>query len=373
MENEGADTSVSQNQNQPVAKVVPKRDPFIESREAMMARLDEQIVEARSQDDETFFQSADPRAIALAAEMGRESRGEQISADSRQGRQQAAAVEADPVTQEADPDPAVEATQIDPLEDFIVRQPGKAPMFKTVVNGRVILMPLEAARTQLQKHAAADARHQNLNARERQLTEREQALLRAPAPVVDTVDDATFESEAQGLVRSLLSDPEAVAAKKMAATLKKLRGSPQVDVNMVAHRAAAVARQEIAAEGTSKALATGLSKFQQAYPEMTEGSELYLIADRKTTAIAEENPDWTPEQVMLEAGKQTRDWVTSIGGKPAPKTVVKLSQERQQLKQNLKPMPQARSARPAAAQDANAAESPQDVMAEMRKARGQAY
>lgn len=373
----GGDASASQSSQNPnpgVAKPTVKRDPFIVDREAMMARIDEQVEQSRAADDETFFQQGDPRAIALAAEMGRESRGERIAADRGQGRQQAAAVEADPVTQDVDPEPVVEATAIDPLEDFIVRQPGQAPMFKTVVNGRVVLMPLEAARTQLQKHAAADARHQNLNAREQQLKARELALKAAPMPgAVPAVDDATLDTEAQGLVRSLLSDPEDVAAKKMAATLKRLRAQPQVDLNAVGRQAASIARQEIAAEDNSRALATGLSKFQQAYPEMTEGSELYLIADRKTTAIAEANPDWGPEQVMLEAGEQTRAWVKSMGGKvPAP-TVVRLSPERQQVKNNLKPMPQARTARPAAAQDANADQSPQDVMAEMRKSRGQAY
>lgn len=372
----GGDASASQSSQNPnpgVAKPTVKRDPFIVDREAMMVRIDERVEQSRAADDETFFQQGDPRAIALAAEMGRESRGERIAADRGQGRQEAAAVEVEPETQEVDSATAVEATAIDPLEDFIVRQPGKAPMFKTVVNGRVVLMPLEAARTQLQKHAAADARHQNLNAREQQLKARERALKAAPLVAVPVVDDATLDTEAQGLVRSLLSDPEDVAAKKMAATLKRLRAQPQVDVNAVGRQAASIARQEIAAEDTSRALATGLSKFQQAYPEMTEGSELYLIADRKTTAIAEANPDWGPEQVMLEAGEQTRAWVKSMGGKvPAP-TVVRLSPERQQVKNNLKPMPQARTARPAAAQDANADQSPQDVMAEIRKSRSQAY
>jgi len=75
---------------------------------------------------------------------------------------------------------------------------------------------------------------------------------------------------------------------------------------------------------------------------------------------------------MMEAGKQTRDWVVSIGGKPAPK-LVQQPNNRQQLKQTLKPMPQSRSARPAPANDENADQTPQDAMAEIRKSRGQAY
>lgn len=372
------DDGSSQNQNQGVAKpgqdgkIKPGKDSFITAREEMMARIDEQIVEARAQDDETFFQQADPRAIVLAAEMGRESRGQQISADSRQGRQQAEV--ADPVIQDGDPDPVAEATRIDPLEDFIVRQAGKPAMFKTIVNGQVKLVPLETARTQLQKHLSAEV---IFNRRKAELDAREQALnSRAAQPVVQPVSDEEFDNDARGLVRSLLSDSEEVAAKKMSATLKKIRqgSGPQIDVNAVGQMAASIARKEIAVEDTQKALTSGLTKFQETYPEISEGSELYLIADRKTETIAVEHPEWSPEQVMLEAGKQTRDWVKSLGRVAEKRTdVVRLSAERQQVKQNLKPMPQSRSARPAPAQDDNADQSPQDAMAEIRKSRGQAY
>jgi hypothetical protein len=234
-------------------------------------------------------------------------------------------------------------------------------------------VPLETARTQLQKHLSAEESWSRVNARKKELDERE-AALRAQ-PVIQPVDDASIDTDATDLVRSLLSDPEAVAAKKMAATLRKIRqgATPQIDINAVATRAAHVARREIAAEDTITALATGLTKFQQDYPEMTEGSELYLIADRKTETIAAEHPEWKPEQVMFEAGKQTRDWVKSMGGKPAQTTVVKLTGTRQQVKEGLKPMPQSRSARPVAAQDDNADQSPQDAMAEIRKSRGQSY
>jgi len=193
-------------------------------------------------------------------------------------------------------------------------------------------------------------------------------------PVVPQVDEAAFEQEATDLVRSLVSEPEAMAAKKMGEHVEEgpASGNAPDRHHAVGQQAASIARKEIAAEDTHKALTTGLSKFQATYPEMTEGSELYLIADRKTNAIVEEHPDWSPEQVMMEAGKQTRDWFVSIGGKPAPK-LVQQPNNRQQLKQTLKPMPQSRSARPAPANDENADQTPQDAMAEIRKSRGQAY
>src|SRR5882762_3575926 len=134
----------SQNEDQAVAfrdqnGKPAKRDPVLSARDLMLAEMDEKIIESRANDDETFFQTADPRALVLAAEMGRESRGEQVSTDSRQGRNAAAGEEAEPISQDVREAPAdqvatrVDARGQDPLEDYIVREAGKVPMFKTVI------------------------------------------------------------------------------------------------------------------------------------------------------------------------------------------------------------------------------------------------
>jgi len=93
------DASASQNPNQDVANRLKdgktiKRDPFVTAREEMMTRIDEQVLAAREESDESFFQSADPRALAMAAEMGRESgakrfqlTGKDASQKRRQSRQ----------------------------------------------------------------------------------------------------------------------------------------------------------------------------------------------------------------------------------------------------------------------------------------------
>jgi len=174
----------------------------------------------------------------------------------------------------------------------------------------------------------------------------------------------------------LVSEPEAVAAKKLAKVLTTIRAAtPQVDINALGKQAATIARQEIAAEDNVKALSTGLQDFTKAYPDIAADPDLFALADRKTNAIAAEHPEWTPGQVMDEAGKQTREWVAGISGKPVVTNPQRPSQpsNRQQVKQTLKPMPQARSARPAQAIDENAGTSAQDALAEIRKSRGQAY
>ena len=84
--------------------------------------------------------------------------------------------------------------------------------------------------------------------------------------------------------------------------------------------------------------------------------------------------EWTPEQVMLEAGRATKDWLAGISGRPqTTRTTIPNNtlQDRQQRKQNLKPMPQARTARPATVETED--DSPQAAVRAIQKSRGQAY
>jgi hypothetical protein len=76
---------------------------------------------------------------------------------------------------------------------------------------------------------------------------------------------------------------------------------------------------------------------------------------------------------MVEAGKQTRLWLKSIGA-PVRQSPSNGQQpnNRQQRKENLRPMPAARTVRPAAALEQNAQQTPSEAVAEMRKSRGQA-
>lgn len=374
------------------AKTPKGRDPALSARDELLARLDRQIEEQRGADDETFFQQGDPRAIALAAEMGRESRGEKISTDRdpATGRFAAAAGEeaqrysAQEIEQLAAADAeASEADQaVDPLAEFIIREPGKPAMFKALVDGKVRLVPLDQARAQLQRHVAADVRlsqaaerQKQLDVREANIRRTEQSLQQRATPPQPAFDDAALEAESIELVRSLVSDPESVAAKKLSGVLSKIRAAtPQIDINALGKQAASIAKQEIAVEDNQRALVSGFSKFTADYSDIAADPDLYAIADRKTDAIAAEHPEWAPEQVMLEAGKQTRDFVARLSGKtPAAAKTVDLASTRQQRKEGLKPMPQARSATPAAGVDANADQSAQSAVLEIRKARGQPY
>ena len=376
----------------PNAPRQPGKDPKLSERDALLARMEEKINASRVEDDQKFFASADvdPRAAALAADMAREARGEQTTAERvRAGDAPAAELEdADSGAGDAAEATAREAVRIsnkgaDPLGEYVVRVEGK-PMFKTIVNGAEVLVPLDRARMQLQKHLAADIRLQQAAERQKQLDAREQSIRNVeatlktrsahPSATVPVVDDAALDTEAVELVRSLVSEPEGKAAARLAKTLKSIRASqPQVDTQSIVKQASAEAVRTIAASQHEEALGEGFSQFTKDYPDIAGDSDLFALADRKTTAIAAENPKWSPQQVMAEAGKQTREWMKSLGVPAKGAAPADAPNNRQQRKQTLVPMPQPRSARPAATDEVTTEQTPQDAMAEIRKSRGQAY
>ena len=360
------------------------KDPRLSEREALMARIDEQVIAARAEDDQKFYASAnvDPRAAALAAQMAAEARGEP---DAREAAQ-AQIEDADSGAGDAAEATAREAVRIstkgaDPLGDYVVRVEGK-PMFKTLVDGKEVLVPLDRARAQLQKHLAADIRLQQVSDRQKQLDAREQSIrtveatlkTRVTQPVAPVVDDQSLDTEAIELVRSLVSEPEGKAAARLAKTLKSIRASqPQVDTQAIVRQASDEAVKTIAARDNDKALGEGFEQFTKDYPDIAGDSDLFALADRKTNAISAANPTWKPGQVMLEAGKQTREWMKNLGVPAKGAAPVDAPNNRQQRKQTLVPMPQARSARPAPTEQADREQSPQEALAELRKSRGQPY
>jgi hypothetical protein len=367
------------------------RDPNIEAREKLMAELDARIIADRAEDDQKFFASADvdARAAALAAAHAKEARGEALDVDRGHRDLVEDGGEAEPAQIEdgaADVEPMApavvkpavrEAQRIstkgeDPLGEFVVRVDGK-PKFRTVVDGKERLIDLADARRELQYGLAAKIRFDQAQDLKRQL----EAKLRAPAPAPAPAKPAVVEVDdlalAQGLVRSLVSEPEDKAAAKMAETFKTIRqaAAPAIDVNAVEQRASERALRTIAERENQRALQSGLGRFKQDYPDISNDPDLFTLADRKTNDIAAANPSWSPEQVMLEAGKQTREWMTKLGVKPA--AVVQQTSNRQQRKETLVPMPQARSVRPAPAAAKEDDNSPQGIMSELRKSRGQPY
>lgn len=376
------------------ADKTPRRDPKLVERDALLADMDAKIEAQRAQENEAFLRDsgADPQRLMLARQMEREAAGKPLEGEEAPAGDEEPA-DLEDGTQYVEPTrtaPAParrEAQRVsnkgdDPLGEYVVRVNGK-PMMKLIVDGQEKLIPLENARAQLQKHTAADIRLQDV-ARQRKELENRAAVIKAQeqelgarraAPAAAPVDDKALDVEATELVRSLVSEPEAQAAARLAKTLKTIRqaATPQIDPKAIAKLAADEAEARIVARDTGRAMTDGLAAFKANYPDVAGDPDLFALADRKTDAIAEEHPEWSPQQVMDEAGRQTHEWMKAHGMavRPGIRPANGGTNNRQQRKEGLRPMPTPRAARPAPAQAQSDVQSPSDAVAEMRKARGQ--
>jgi len=358
----------------------------LSERDKLFARIDAQRNAGVQEDIDYAFSTGDP--AAAQAEAARRKATKDKAPDPQEAEVDA------PHGEGAEPDPKQETdaevtddngagTSAPALPPEVVMQSGKA-MLKLKVDGAERLVPLDTAIAQLQKGEAAEVRLQKaaelrkqLDAREAELNQRQARQSSGPPPATD----AELEAEAKGLVDSLLTDDPAVAAKKLTGVLVKVRqaATPSIDENAIVSKAVQATRTTLKAESHAESLVTGLSKFQSEYPEIAKDPKLEAVADGMTDAIATENPSWTPEQVMLEAGKRTRAWVDSLRGgdgsaqNTSQNALDALATQRRDRKQNLRPLPPARSQRQQAArQQEQRQETPADVVAEMRRARGQA-
>jgi hypothetical protein len=290
--------------------------------------------------------------------------------------------------EEGEPEGLPQEYADDPLAEFIEME-GDEPMFRTVVNGQQQLIPLEKARADLQKNVAADQRlreaaqvqasledrEKAIAAREAELAAKLQGMHTAATPPEEGEEPQTGESlteEARSVVKELFTGSEEDAAAKLADLLLKNRGAAQVSTSMdpaaIAQAAVAAARQELSAEAQQRDVQKGFKKFTEDYPEIAADDNLFAFADGLTSKIEAEHPDWMPSEVMLEAGKRTREWVESQKGDENTSEQDPAQNDRTERKRKLRRVPRARQG--AEPKEETPEETPGSYLAELRQQRG---
>lgn len=358
----------------------------LSEREKLFEQIDAKRNAGVQQDIDYAFATGDPAAAQAEAERRTKAQGTAAKAVTSPAADNPASAENTAVVEGADADKDDGVAPDLPPE--VVFHAGKAHL-RLKVDGKEQLTPLDTAIAQLQKGGAAEVRLQQAVELRKQLDVRATAitakeaelnakLQRQPSAPPAAADDKDLDVEVQGVVDSLLTDDPKVAAAKLKGVIVKVRQAATPSINEDTVRAVAVqaTRQTLKEDSHQKSLVTGLSKFQSEYPEIANDPKLEKVADGMTDAIATEHPEWSPEQVMLEAGKQTRAWMEELGvvvktpANPPPKP--NLADERRDRKAGLRPLPAQRSQRQQATKQEAVAETPQSIVAEMRRARGQA-
>lgn len=330
--------------------------PVPSPRDELIARMAARVAEARG---ETAL-PADPEA-PVEDEVPDSARMESIEEPA-----------SEPAKEAPEPDDKALA---DPFAEFLVVTDGKA-MVKLKVDGVERLVPLDAARATLQKHEAADKRLQAAAEQQKVLAAREAALQAKEAELLSRTtktsqlpsqdaDDPNLDEEARELAYSLLNSTEDEVAASLKKVLQRRQATPAVDVEAIVNRAAQTAELRAAERTEQERVQMGWQQFQKDYPDIAADAQLLVVADRLTDGIAAEHPEWGPAQVMAEAGERTRTWLKGV----APAASSQPS-DRQKMKETLRPMPQSRTGR-IPSKEPEKPKTPAEILAEVRKARGQ--
>jgi len=361
----------------------------LSAREKLFEQIDAKRNAGVQQDIDYAFSTGDPAAAQAEAER-RANVKNAAEVGANPGSKASAAgpkkQDASAAPTEAEGDDGAEDDAASTLPPEVVFHAGKAHL-RLKVDGKEQLTPLDTAIAQLQKGTAAEVRLQSAAELRKQLDARATALAakeaeinaklqRQPSAPPAAADDKDLDSEVQGVVDSLLTDDPKVAAAKLKGVIVKVRQAASPSINEDTIRAVAVqaTKQTLKETSHAQSLVVGLTKFQSEYPEIAKDPKLERVADGMTDAIATEHPEWSPEQVMLEAGRQTREWMESLGMKPAADPAPlkpNLADERRDRKAGLRPLPAQRSQRQQAAKQEAVVETPASIVAEMRRQRGQ--
>ena len=253
---------------------------------------------------------------------------------------------------------------------------GEQWLTKIKVNGEEVQVPFDSLKSSHQKDRASQEKFQSAAVKERELLYREQQIqehlkqLNSQPPTKD-VEQEEETSDVDDIVEkyheALFQDDAAEAAKLLRTLANSGRSNATQNVEEVVNQAILsheakkkAEREHIERAAYQAELEDAVKSFNDSYPDIAESEELRAIADRKTITLTQENPDWTPSQIINAAAEYTREWAgTSIE-----------SNSRFNRKQKIVRQP--KSVRASAGNSKDSVPlTPSEIVAEMRKARGQ--
>jgi hypothetical protein len=217
---------------------------------------------------------------------------------------------------------------------------------KLKVNGRVVELTEDEYDRQLAKDLAGDQKLRMAAEQERALREREERIARTeqqmktqepPAPGAAEVDIEQALSEYHDAVYAGDTDE---AKAKLKAVLAQARPSSTPNMDELVTTISTRVKEEAEAERYREYVDKGWDQFKKDYADVATDPKKLAYADAVLKEVYAEHPDWTPDKVILEAGRMTAE-----DFKPTPTTDSHRDEVRLDRKANLKPVPSSGSAR----------------------------
>jgi len=254
-----------------------------------------------------------------------------------------------------------------------VDKPADEELVTIVVDGEKREVPKfqvyeQGVRT-LQKEAAADKRLEDANRRLKDIEQREaeiarynleQAALQQNSNSPPPKQDVDVQAQARQIIDKILDGDEEEAAKALADVMGRNNATPIDHSKLIPEVAQQVQRQ---IEGQR-----ALQSFQQTYPEIVKDPFLFQRTDAETIRVHNEHPEYSTEQVLMEAGRRTKDWISSISGSTPGDETPGSTKDKVDKKRTTENLKSAHARNPAAGEIKPPSRS--EVVAMMRKRRG---
>ena len=253
-------------------------------------------------------------------------------------------------------------------EESNASEPNTEPEALTVkVDGIEQQIPIDQARATIQKNMAADKRlndaalkQQQLQEWEQRLAVREQQLQQAPPPSME----GDIQVKLQAAVDALYDGDTDDAVKALSEVIGG-RTSATLNPDEISKKATEQVMQTLAKREFNAERDRGVEQFKSDYADIASDPHLWDMTDLKTVELMTQHPEWSPTQIINEAGRQTRQWVQQLSGQsPTPNRAERKSQLQTLPRStgSVAYQPPARNTEPS---------TPQQVIADMKQARGQ--
>lgn len=191
------------------------------------------------------------------------------------------------------------------------------------------------------------------------------AVPQVPDKAPSAVDDLTDEEKAEiDHYREEYGDDVAKLAER---SIRAIRGAgkvPQLDVNEITQKATTNALQEIQNREYQAQLKAADKAFSEQFGHLEADPKLRQLAIEEYKDVVKRNPNLSPVDAALQAGKNVEAWLASQGVKQDPAMAAKVA-----AKRTMTTPPASAGTRMPATPEAKPA-TPSDIIRNMRAARG---
>lgn len=189
---------------------------------------------------------------------------------------------------------------------------------------------------------------------------------KVPDKATPATDDLTDEEKAEiEHYRDEYGEDVAKLAERSIRAVKRTAQVNQLDVSEISKRAATSALQEIRNQEYQAQLKAADKAFSEQFGHLEQDPKLRQIAIEEYKEVVKRNPNISPVEAVLQAGKNVEEWLTSQG--VVRKDAVMAAKEA--AKRSMTPPPRPAGARMPATPEEKAPSS-SDVIRNMRRARG---